>query len=253
MRVDVETESPFGGASDYFARLDAGDYAANHQASDLLREATQVAGRNVRLCIEWLRVRGSYWVGLGGEQPRFVGDSIEFVDIDENEVIPVSTSLHVTVIRQHDPDRALDISSLEALLKRVAKGEEPEVAESLLADAAYLCEYTHEANRAILLAAIACELRVKQVLRRRAKPGQAQQLIEQLIPRQRPVSGLFDKPMKIVAGRSLRESEPELWKSVVDLFSQRNGIAHRGETAPRDDAGAAVNAASKVFAWLLTD
>lgn len=111
----------------------------------------------------------------------------------------------------------------------------------------------------MLLAAIACELKVKKVLKEKAFPGAAD-LVEILVSSPRDFSmsapGLFDKAMKAAVGRSLREDDRELFKAIADnsqgdaLFQKRNAIAHSGALVTREVALKNVQAARKVFAWL---
>lgn len=105
----------------------------------------------------------------------------------------------------------------------------------------------------MLTAAIACELKVKYVLRTKAKP-EAAELLYVLLENPRDFSvgaaALFNRPMKAISGRSLRDDDRALRKNVEQLFRTRNDIAHRGR-APTDDEGMeCLRAAVRAFRWL---
>jgi len=109
------------------------------------------------------------------------------------------------------------------------------------------------------LAAIACELKIKETLREKATRG-ASALVDILIDNPRDfsmsVGGLCDKAMKAAVGHSLREDENELYKALVEtrqkdsLFQNRNAIVHSGRFVVSGVVRQNVRAARKVFAWL---
>lgn len=103
-------------------------------------------------------------------------------------------------------------------------------------------------------AAIACEVKIKTFLREHSNAEQAA-LVELLLENPRDWSlaaaALFDKPLKIVGGRSLKdEDDKSLWKGVIDLFERRNALAHRGKIPTQAQALACLSTSRKVFGWL---
>jgi hypothetical protein len=105
---------------------------------------------------------------------------------------------------------------------------------------------------AVLLAAIACEIRVKEVLRNTA--GERVDAVELLISRAKEFSGsardMFSKVMFAANGRSLKEEDSELEKAVGALFEGRNAIAHRGEIPATKAVLTSIETASRVLSWL---
>jgi hypothetical protein len=126
----------------------------------------------------------------------------------------------------------------------------PNAASSLLADSLYLSRWRTPPDhvRGLLLAAIACEVRAKDVLLSLAPTG-SDALMEFALRRARP-SELFDTLPKQVAGRSLKDSERDTFKRIARLFELRNDIAHWARFPPdaaevRDCLGAA----EALFRW----
>lgn len=106
------------------------------------------------------------------------------------------------------------------------------------------------------MAAIACEVAVKQSLRDAARPEQ-QELVELVLSSPRDVSlaaaTLFDKGCKAVVTRSLKEENASLYKRVDKLFQDRNKIAYRGGEGLTDDVLAEhVATAREALEWLST-
>lgn len=151
-------------------------------------------------------------------------------DLDAARRLPYSFGgLKMIIQRIHDR-QILRPGMLLSVLPRVAAGDEPTLADSVLADAAWLHSHPRDTPRVVLTAAIACELKVKYVLRAKAKPDAAE-LLDVLLESPRDFSiaaaALFDRPMKAIAGRSLREGDRDLWKQVVRLFEVRAQVRGR--------------------------
>lgn len=138
------------------------------------------------------------------------------------------------------------------------------VGERLLASAAgHLRSRDPDPHAALILAAAACEAKVKDVLRASA-PARLQPLLEFTLgnPRDVALSAIsrFDGLCKVVTGRSLKEesrkanakkdSHPGLYRRLELLFQARNGVAHKGEEVTIADAENHLSTALDVFAWL---
>jgi hypothetical protein len=107
--------------------------------------------------------------------------------------------------------------------------------------------------RAVLLAAIASEVKIKDTLRQKT-PDHRRELAEVTLKNWREVdiaiAELPHKPMKGAIGRSLHEDDPDLFAAVRALFTRRNAIAHRGEAPTLAEARDSVGAAVGLSAWL---
>ena len=102
-------------------------------------------------------------------------------------------------------------------------------------------------RRAVLIAAIACEVKVKEVLRQAASEDQ-RSLLDFALDNPREVTvtaadGLFDKLMLATAGRSLRQDDRQLFRHIQELYTVRNRVAHSGRLPDKPEAGRVVRAA----------
>jgi len=194
------------------------------------------------------------WLGLWGEPPLGLGHA-EVVDLDANQVLPVQVNVRPLVLNQINPDQVLDHDTMRAIVAAVGRKEDPSLADSLIADAIYYARDADPAdlNRAVLIAAVACEVKVKESLRQAAKPG-VDEILEVLFENPRDWSmaaaALFDKAAKAVTGRSLREDDRALYNRVDTLFTRRNRIAHRAKMPTVEEAWDSLHAAVEAFRWL---
>jgi len=121
-----------------------------------------------------------------------------------------------------------------------------------LADALFFVRRTGpvELQRAVLLAAIATELKVKEILR--SAPPKKAALVEIIIGRDAPVAvaALFDKTLSAAIGHSLLDEQKDLFKRVWRLFELRNQIAHSGAVPDLESARDLVRAAREASEWL---
>jgi hypothetical protein len=200
--------------------------------------------------------RGQSWLGLSSEPiPREGIASI--VDCNTGARLPVGPTLRGPGARLMDVESALRPDDISAIVSRVADGSQAQVADTLLADAQYLAWgdlRAPDSLRAVLMAAIACEVKVKVYLRDKTDPANLP-LLDFILENPREVTvtaadGLFNKLMRTAQGRSLRDADKELFKSVVRLFEVRNAVAHRGEWPDVEEAKDLVRAAVRAFRWL---
>jgi len=90
---------------------------------------------------------------------------------------------------------------------------------SLLADARYII--TQDERYAVLIGAVALELRVKRILRAAGWQKKGTDDPQGILR-------LFDRPMAGSFGASLRDARPKSWAEIGKLFAARNDIAHEG-------------------------
>ncbi len=224
-----------------------------------LRKSFRVAESAVAELVEWARIHGQPWLGLHGQPVRRVGNHLlgdEGVDIADysfsEDVLPA-----IEDEREHtyDGGASLDRSHASSLTQQLGSGKIAlPIAETLLADALYLIGLRPpDCQRAVLSAAIACEVKVKDILRQKV-PTDRQSLVDLLLENPRDWSvaapALFDKATDAALGRSLRTDHRETYENVRKLFELRNRIAHRGEKPDETEASRVVLAARQVFRWL---
>jgi hypothetical protein len=246
------------------AQLSVADYAAEGGASQAVWEVANAAmdaagvaaDTAVERLVAWSRVRrGQTWLGLYGERVQRIG-SDELVDLDAGRRLPwpARADMAFQVVER---DTAWDADGLAELQTLIDDSGLPTPAETLLADARFLISAAAppDPSRALLIAAVACEVKIKTFLQERATRAQAP-LVELLLERPRDwsmaASALFHQPLHIVAGSSLKEADVRLYKRIVQLFERRNALAHRGQAPSQAHAFDSVNAAREVFTWLAT-
>jgi hypothetical protein len=180
--------------------------------------------------------------------------SDEVVDLDAGRRLPwpARADMSMKVIERDAPWSSTNLSELAPLL---AGSKTPPLANTLLADAQYLVTWAtpRDPARALLIAAIACEVKIKEVLRHVASTDQ-QPLLELLLENPRDwsmaASALFHKALGRVGGTSLKDANAPLYKRLVRLFERRNDLAHRGIVPAFSDAYDSVKAAREAFDWL---
>jgi hypothetical protein len=228
------------------------DTSNDDEAFRLLQRSMALADQFVGDLLDQLRISsGQEWLGLSGEKAQLVSSPV-LVD-DNNRRFPVNIVLPALTIRV-DVSR-IDATQFGEAMERAQNKEQPPVARSLLADAAYLVmdQQADQSRAALVLAAIACEVHAKDTLRRLARPRQ-DVLLELLLTQPRDWSfaavQLFDKVMQAIVGTTLREVDHKLWKAVTALFEDRNRVVHRGGAIERTRVYEHVVTAKRAFGWL---
>jgi hypothetical protein len=237
-------------------RLGAIDREAAARARAFLNEATAVAGGVIRDVIDWTRVLlDQRWLGLTGATPPLDESSPQVFDEASGKKIALGE------VRSEgwlvDTKALLDLDFLQRVLPpRLADGRvPPPVAELLLADALFHVRGVTPGDyaRAVLLAAVALEVMVKDTLRTKTHPGK-RALVDLVIESPREVSvaaaQLFDSGCEAALGRSLRTTNRDLYKRIDTLFQRRNAFAHRGIFPTQEEARDGVAAARTAKFWL---
>lgn len=255
LRVVVEIDDGPG-----WVDLDAAEEDDLKELFERAEDATCAARDAAREVIEdlvaWARADSDqYWLGLSSDVPESVGPT-RVVEVETNQDLPFAPTVALHSGGLRCDDRALHVHDISRLFESVVRREPAPLAESFLADAEYLAwgHFPHDPVRAVLMAAIAAEVKVKMDLVARAQTDQ-RELVDFALENQREVTvtavnGLFDKLMKAAQGRSLREDDPKLFKRLGELFRLRNRIAHRGEAPDLAAAQDGVRAAREAIVWV---
>lgn len=222
--------------------------------NDATRMAQRFARQHLWPYLEHLRTKyGQYWLGMSTDQAPL--REVKLYDLDADQRLPFgSIHMRASLGMKRALTEALTVEQDARAIAEVRRGETPSTPDKLLADARYLIWSDADHKHAVLLAAIACELNVKDVLRRLVAEG-SQPLLDLVLANPRDVSmavvGLFDKGAKAVTGQSLREDDKALYLRLERLFQHRNTFAHRGEQEIEDaDMRDDVQAAEEAFDWL---
>lgn len=248
VRVRVETDASFG-----FAEYQAagGGYEPAHQLAETLFNV----GRDFTTAfVQRARGLGHHWMGTSADRAErtWVAD---LFDVDVGKRIPVGPGIRFESQLLGLGERVTtDVA--QALAEEASKGTVPPLAVGLLADAKYLSwiRRPRDLRLGVLLAAIACEAKIKETLTRLADAARTP-LLDLVLDNPRDVTVAtvvhLDKTARAVSGRSLREENGELWKAANKLFATRNRIAHgKAQQPTNEDMTSAVHAAVDIFDWI---
>ena len=248
IRVTVELEIPMptGDTSEVSPEV-------INQTQARLADAAEVARAAMRRYLDFARTTmGQHWLGHSGKLPR-VAWLTEVRDVATGERVRTGFQDPLQLFGGgHETAITSDIH--RDLIDRVRGFEEPSLPEVLLADAKYLAWRARppQSREALLLAAIACEVAIRDCLRA-ACPEISRAVLEYAIASPRDVSvqaiGLFDKAALAVTGRSLRLEDKELYKQVDILFQNRNDVAHRGGEKTSEAVRGGIMAAANAIVW----
>jgi hypothetical protein len=145
-----------------------------------------------------------------------------------------------------NPERAAGPDEIEQLLLLTRSGTEPLDADVLLADARAAISIVRvrqqwkaehrDTGRAVLLAGMAAELKIKRTLTEKIRP-ELRPLLDVILENPRDMSiatgQLLDKPMKAALGISLREEKANLPDEYETLFRTSMRSSFPGETPSR--------------------
>lgn len=253
VRAQVYVASDLSAAaweSDSGYREEAFEGPASHLLWDGLASAQVAVGG----FLEWVRVAGQqHWLGPAAREPEPTGPA-DLVDTEAWALLPITIDTDRVIFRRVADSQVLDEASINSLADR-SRLASPTLATRLLADAAHFAFEVDppDTDRSILVAAIACEVGIKDVLRATAT-GSSSDLLDLLLSNPRDWSmaaaAIWHKPAKVVLGRSLLESDKPLYRELELLFRRRNRIAHRGESFSKEEARSCVDAAARALRWL---
>jgi hypothetical protein len=222
----------------------------------VLNEAFEVALTVAEDFLEWLRVTaGQFWLAASHEPPQTTG-SADLLDIESGGRVPNIGYDQPLVLYAHGEETALSRDALIDVIACLGEGRKARSADLLLADSREALAGTGSENalaasrrdvrRAVLLAAIASEVKIKDTLREKT-PAYRRELVDVVLKGWREVdiaiAELPHKAMRAAVGRSLHEEDPKLFDAVTKLFTLRNRIAHYGKEPTLSEARAAVAAA----------
>jgi hypothetical protein len=226
------------------------------RASNAVDKARRAGEQVVAAFVAWVRATTRMTeLALSSEVPSLAGPA-RAVDAETGRRLNVGPSLNIVAVARDPAGKyRLAATDMEEIFQRVRRDQEAPVAETLLADAEYYANHgVNDLRRAVLMAAIACEVKVKEVLRGRASDVQ-KTLVDFALDNPREIAltaagGLFDKLMLATLGQSLKRDDKMLFQNIVLLYEVRNRIAHRGTMPDTAEARRVVNAARRCFMWL---
>jgi hypothetical protein len=209
--------------------------------------------------LEWCKIRQP-WIGPFETPPPLL-DNPDIMEIETGETR--SLELRTPPRLESGSVRSMDHSNLssEAIAKLATQagiGERPDAASAFLADAYYavFCDLPRDLKRGVLLAAFACEVRLRDEFRAHLLP-EAEPLYERGYPdlsvrgKKKPGVSTWPGPVaKELVGRSLEEEDVHMYWRFRRLIDLRNDLSHRGKEPTLEDALEGVRTARRIFAWL---
>lgn len=212
--------------------LDAGD--------DTARRAVHAWMTHVRV------ISDQEWLGTVVEPPTQYGLT-ELIDVEAGTRL-LAVGPEQTVVGRHS-DLALSRDQLTSVAQSVMAGGEPPVAETLLTDARFLAFGADvvDGQRAVLLAAIACEVKVTATILAKVGREGARSIG---LGSTSDLDELLDAKLTAAFGVSLRRKDQSLAKKIRKLAGKRNRIVHQGDSVDPEHVRGHITAAVQLFAWL---
>jgi hypothetical protein len=222
-----------------------------HQSGDpsevlltAINDAAELAESTALLLKRWARLDQA-WLGFGDVIERITHAPVRVEK--SGAIVPIGPTITLAVTLSMGGPMVTP-EAMGNLMSHLREGVEPPPAAALLADARYLGRWRHPPDlvRAILLAAISCEVMAKEALLDLA-PEMGRVL--ELTLRRARWSDLFDNLPRAIAGRSLKEEDRETYGRIGRLFELRNDIAHWAKHPDPTEAVKSLKAAEAAFAW----
>ncbi len=217
--------------------------AAHHQGQQICDQVAQDF-------LRWLRASSRQpWLGLSAAPPQQYGRGGLYYAVTGQGILGMGPEQSLTF---RSSRLRLEQDVLDSLVGKLAGQEVVPVAQALLADAWHLGEGPEvpDAERAVLLAAIACEVRTQEFLREHV-PTDRKALLEVTLRRTSTLAVLLHDVFQAALDVSLKVTDRTLYKRIEDLTRQRNNIVHEGHSQPTPKiSGGPALVASDLFAWL---
>jgi hypothetical protein len=238
--VEVDSQTASDPSSPAFERL-----------REAIDAAHAIARAKVSLLHRWARLSRP-WLGHGDPDATRVTDVI-VRRLDTGDRIRIGPTVSISVVIMNAPP--VTPSEMGELVRQLRTDTEPPPTSSMLADALFLGRWREPSDGvgAILLGAIACEVKAKEVLLELATSDTSRLLDLMLTDARafpRPAQELFHTVPRAVLGRSMQEEEPEAFQRLSVLFKRRNAIAHRGEIPDDEKVSQCLLGAESACSWL---
>lgn len=200
--------------------------------------------------LEWARALSRQpWLGLAAEVPTQYGRGGIFYADSGEDIAGIGPTLTKAFISSR---RRIGPSQLEAIMNGVESGQPVPTSQALLADAWHLTAGTDrpDSQRGIILAAIACEIRAQEQLRAMATDETAA-ILHLLLSKGSTLHYFLNDVLKAVRGITIRQANPDLWRHVQALSTNRNSLVHEGIPSKTNPLSlSAPEIAQRVFDWL---
>ncbi|SDS93866.1 hypothetical protein SAMN04489743_1260 [Pseudarthrobacter equi] len=206
--------------------------------------------KTMQAFLEWLRALSRQpWLGLVADAPRQYGRGGVYYAATGEPIAGFGRGISRTFTSSRS---RVNYSQLDEAIRGIEQGNPVPPSQALLADAWHLMDGTDRPDRirAIILAAIACEIRAQEHLRAAANEHN-ESAINLLLRKGSTLQYLLNDVMTVVCDTSLKESDPELARHVQSLSANRNSLVHEGITSLRSPLLlSAPEIGQRVFNWL---
>lgn len=242
--VKLEHKLPVDRPEDPFE----GDYGVRAQLA--MHEGQQICDEVAHDFLRQVRVNSRQpWLGLVTAPPQQYGrGGLYYTDTGQG-ILGLGPTQTLTV---RSSRLRIEPDVLDSLVDKLANGAAVPTSQALLADAWHLGEGPEvpDAERAILLAAIACEVRTQEFLREKVSHDR-QPLLEVALRRTSTLPFLLHEVLLAALNFSLKAANRTLYNRVAALTTQRNAIVHEGHSRPTPELkGGPALIASDLFSWL---
>ncbi len=219
-------------------------------AETAMEEGQKVCDEVAQDFLRWLRASSRQpWLGLSVAPPLQYGRACLYYAETGEGILGTGPKQSLTV---RSSRLRLEQDVLDSLVDRMAERALVPVPQALLADAWHLAAGPEvpDAERGVLLAAIACEVRTQEFLREHV-PADRKPLLEVALRRTSTLSVLLHDVFQAALDVSLKTTDRALYDRVKELTTQRNAIVHEGRarTTPELKGGPAL-IAGDLFTWL---
>ena len=189
------------------------------------------------------------WLGLSTHAPAQYGIAqLEYRETGER-ILGYGPAQSVTM---RSSRIRLDVGSIESIMDDVSARQEPSIADLLLADAWHLsdAQSANDQDRATLVAATACEVKVKEIIQDRV-PLSGKAMARMILSRRSNLPELLDEVLLATLGVTLKKANVNLFQAVSALSTQRNAIVHGGRRNTKaTQSPLRAQVGSSLFEWL---
>jgi hypothetical protein len=231
--------------------------AGTSRYDSLLERAFPYAQAVTTELLNWIRViKRQWWLGLSSEPLLPLEKRTRLTDLSGGRHLPARLPARPAPpqFNAYVEDNVVGVTAMHDILERIKEGGDQPPPDILLADATVLAERRKRGEHAnlqvaVLLAAIACEVKLKRTLEDNASSSQ-RPLLKAVLRDSRGAERLFGRLPNVVLARSLGDEDNQLYQRIRKLFEARNAIAHRGSVPSDAEALDVIEAASAVFQWV---
>lgn len=202
--------------------------------------------------MRWLRATTRQaWLGSAAEAPQQYGRGSLYYAATDKAIFGFGPTQSFEI---KSSQLRLEVGQLDKLVENMTNELDIPVAQELLAEAWHVSSGADvvDFDRAVLLAAIACEVHTQEFLRQHV-PAARRDRLEATLRRTSTLGVLLHDVFQEFLDLSLNKSDRDLYNRIKNLTTQRNNIVHEGRRKPIPELrGGPASIAQELFDWLET-